>query len=151
MNAHFLVAVDGSPESETALAYAIDVADAMDGSITAVHAVDPSVYEAGGDEPVSGLADADRRLVLESVEEAEERGVAVLDDAAALAANLGLTVETELLYGDPVDRVAEYAEEEGFDAVFVGHRGRSARAERMLGSVATGLVERVTRPVTVVR
>ncbi len=40
-----LVAVDGSQEAESALAYATDIADAMDGSITAVHDVDPTEFD----------------------------------------------------------------------------------------------------------
>jgi len=38
---------DGSEESENAL-YAADIADATDGSITVVHAVDPTAYDEGG-------------------------------------------------------------------------------------------------------
>lgn len=147
----FLVATDGSDAADDALAYAADVGDAMDASITVVHAVDPDVYEYGGTEPVEGLADAEGRLILENVEDAEDRGVEILESAAELAADLGHDVEAELLYGDPVPAVADYAEQEGFDAVFVGHRGRSERTDRMLGSVAKAVVERATVPVTVVR
>jgi nucleotide-binding universal stress UspA family protein len=146
-----LVAVDGSDESNAALDRAIDVADAIDGSITVAYAVDPSVYDLGGAEPVSGLSDADRRLIMESVEDTESRGLDVLDDAAAVAADRGRTVETELLYGDPVRAITGFAESEGFDAIYVGHRGRSDRTERLLGSVAKGIVERTSVTVTVVR
>lgn len=147
----FLVAVDGSQESEDALAYATDIADAMEGSITAVYAVDPSVYEKGGSEPISSLSDADQRLLIQSVKDAEERGLDILDDAARLAKDLGHEVETELLYGDPVKEITDYADETGFDAIFVGHRGRSEWTDRMLGSTAKAIIERATVPVTVVR
>jgi len=146
-----LVAVDGSEESRQALAYATDIADATDGSIVVVHAVDPSAYDQGGTEPVATPADADRRLILESVEDAEARGLDLLDDAAAFARELGWDVETELLYGDPVTAVTDYAEAESVDTVYVGHRGRSERTDRMFGSVAKALVERASVPVTVVR
>ncbi|MFA9517867.1 universal stress protein [Halopenitus sp. H-Gu1] len=146
-----LVAVDGSQEADDALAYATDIADATEGTITVVHTVDPDVYEQGGSQPISGLSDADQRLLLESVEDAEDRGLNVLDDATTLAEELGHDVETELLYGDPVTVITDYAEETDFDTIFVGHRGRSERTDRMLGSVAKALVERATVPVTVVR
>lgn len=146
-----LVAVDGSDESTAALARAIDIADATGGSITVAYAVDPSVYDLGGAEPVSGLSDADRRLIMESVEDTESRGLDLLDDAAAFAADRGQSVETELLYGDPVRAITSFAENEGFDAIYVGHRGRSERTERLMGSVAKGIVERTTLTVTVVR
>jgi len=147
----FIVAVDGSEEGEAALAYATDVADAVDGSITVVYAVDPDIYEEGGSEPVEGIADAQDRLIIQSVEDAEERGLDILDAAASFALELGHSVETELLYGDPVREITDYAEDGGFDGIFIGHRGLSERVERVLGSVAKGVVERATVPVTVVR
>jgi len=145
-----LVAVDGSPGAKRALAYATDVADATDGAVTAVHAVDPDVYEAGGSEPISGRSDAEQRLVVRSVEDAEERGLDVLDDAARAAKERGVEITTDLLYGDPVGEITTYAEEGGFDTVVVGHRGGTARADLLLGSVAKALVERATVPITVV-
>ncbi|MBZ6497055.1 universal stress protein [Natrinema longum] len=146
-----LVAVDGSEESESALAYAADIADATDGSITVVHAVDPTASDEGGSEPITSLSDADARLILESVADAEQRGLDLTEDAAALAEERGHDAAVELLYGNPVAEIADYAESEGFDTIFVGHRGRSERAGLMLGSVAKSLVERATVPVTVVR
>lgn len=146
-----LVAVDGSDAADRALSYAADLARATGGSTTAVHVVDPGVYDVGGDEPVSGLSDADRRLILEDVEKAETRGREILDDAVELAADRGHDVEAELLYGDPVEEITEYAADGGFETVVVGHRGRSERAELLLGSVAKALVERATVPVAVVR
>ncbi len=145
----FLVATDGSDEAENALAYAADIADAVGGSITVAHAVDPAVYDEGGSEPISTLSDADQRLIIENIEATEQRALDVLDRAVDSVD----TVEGdgELLYGDPDVAIADFAESEGFDAIYVGHRGRSARAEQMLGSVAKAIVERATVPVTVVR
>jgi nucleotide-binding universal stress UspA family protein len=146
-----LVAVDGSEEADDALAHAAEMADATGGSITVVHAVDPSIYDTGGSDPITSLSDADRRLVMESVEDAENRGMEVVEEAAALVADRGHDVTTELVYGDPATAIPDYAETAGFDAIFVGHRGRSERAGQMVGSVATAIVERASVPVTVVR
>lgn len=147
----FLVAIDGSDAAENALEYAADVAGAMDADLTVVHAVDPSVYDQGGEEPIASLGDAGDRLVVESVEDAEERGLGLLDAAAAQAEAQGHDVETELLYGDPVQAVSDYAKAEAVDAIFVGHRGRATRTDLMVGSVAKSVVERASVPVTVVR
>ena len=147
-----LVAIDGSEASKNALAYAADIADAMDGSITVVHSVDPTAHDEGGDEPTVSLWDADQRLFLESVEDAEQRGLDLLENVSAFADELGHDdIETELLYGNPVASITDFAEDDGFDAIFVGHRGRSERTDAMVGSVAKSIVERATVPVTVVR
>jgi nucleotide-binding universal stress UspA family protein len=114
-----------------------------------VHAVHPAVYDEGGSEPITTLSDAEQRLILENIENAEQRGVDVLDDA--LDRVEGVDVEGELLYGDPVTEIANFAKAEEFDGIYVGHRGRTGRVERMLGSVAKAIVERATVPVTVVR
>ncbi len=90
-----LVAVDESEESDKALAYATDIADAMESPITAAYAVDPSIYEQGGSQPIASLSDADERLLLESIEDAEDRAFDILDDAVALAEDLGHDIETE--------------------------------------------------------
>lgn len=144
-----LVAIDGSDAAKNALEHAADVAEAMDGSITVVHSVDPAVFEEGGTDPITGLGDVDDRLTIESIDDAEDRALALLESAERHVADRELPLETELLYGNPVASVADYAEE--FDALFVGHQGRSERTDRMLGSVAKSLVERATIPVTVVR
>ena len=145
-----LVAVDGSPESESALAYATDIADATDGSITLVHAVDPDVYDAGGAEPTSPSETRDR-LIVDSVEAAEDRGLEILNEAIEIAAELGRDVSGELLYGEPVRAITDFAEDGGFDTIYLGHRGRSERTVELLGSVAADVVQRATVPVTVVR
>lgn len=147
----FLVAVDGSDEAENALQYASDIAAAVGGSITVVHAVNPAAYDEGGNEPVSTLSEAEQRLIIENIEDAEQRGSNVLDDAFDIIDDVGVDVEGELLYGDPVTEIADFAEAEGFDGIYVGHRGRTGRAELLLGSVAKSIVERATVPVTVVR
>ena len=80
-----------------------------------------------------------------------KRGVDLLEEEVEFAAELGQEVETTLLYGDPVTEIADSAEQEDFDTVFVGHRGRSQRTDLVLGSVGTDVVRRATIPVTVVR
>lgn len=147
----FLVAVDGSTESNRALDHAVTVASAADGHLTVVHSVDPDVYDTGGSEPITDLSDVDRRLVIESVADAEDRGGRLLEEARERASEQGVSVDSELLYGNPVATIPEFAASEGYDGVVVGHRGLSEAHERMLGSVAKGIVERSSVPVTVVR
>lgn len=145
-----LVAVDGSEESNRALEYAADIANATDGSITLIHAVEPDVYDAGGGEPVSASERRDR-LIISSLDAAEKEGQSILDDALELAAELGQDASGELIYGEPVKTITDFAEKDGIETIYVGHRGRSERAVRAMGSVARDVIERASVPVTVVR
>ncbi|WP_436928373.1 universal stress protein [Halosimplex halobium] len=147
----FAVAIDGSAESDRALDHAVEMATAADAELTAVHSVDPDVYDTGGAESPASASEYDDRLIVESVDDAERRGERLLDDAVERAADSGLDIDAELLYGDPVATIPDFATAEGHDGVFVGHRGLSEAQERVLGSVAKGIVERSSLPVTVVR
>ncbi|MFB6122593.1 MAG: universal stress protein [Haloferacaceae archaeon] len=147
----FLVAVDGSRQSEQTIEYAADLAEATGASVTLVYAVDPEVYSEGGSEPISSLSDADQRLVIEDIADTERRAEDVLERGARVAEDCGVEVDTETIYGDPVVSIPSFAADEEYDNLFVGHRGRSERTERLIGSVAKGIVERSSIPVTVVR
>lgn len=145
----YLVAVDGSEQSDAALRHALALATETD-DVAVAHAVDPDVYSRGGSEPLSDLDDASERLLIETVEDAERRGQTILEEATALADDAGVAVEAELLYGDPLEVIHDHAVREGYDHLVVGHRGLSGRAEAVAGSVAKGIVSRASLPVTVV-
>jgi nucleotide-binding universal stress UspA family protein len=149
---NYLVAVDGSSESESALEHALELAGAMEtpASVTVVHSVDPEVESEAGVPADADVTDADRLLVIEGPEDAEDRGQKLLDRAVEFAADRGHEVDAELLYGDPAESIAEFAEAGEFDGLFVGHRGLNERMERLLGSTAKRLVEQSPVPVTVV-
>ena len=142
----FLVAVDGSEQSQRALRYACEMARAAGASVVLAHAVDPSVFQTDG----ADETDRENALVMEGPDDAEERGQEVLDAAVELAREAGFDPDAELLHGDPAVVVAEYAEERDVTGVYVGHRGLSEEYEAMMGSVAKRLVERSAVPVTVV-
>jgi len=147
----FLVAVDGSQHSRRALEYAVELATAADATLTLAYAATPTVSVEGGSDPIAGFDDAEDRLLIEDADETQDRGRRILREARATAEEGGVTVETELLYGDPVDAIPEFVSGHEFDGVFVGHRGLSDRHEGLVGSVAKELVSRSPVPVTVVR
>lgn len=145
-----LVAIDGSDESNRALATAVEIATATDGSITLIHAIQPDIYDAGGGEPVTATERSDR-LIIDSLDSAEEHGQSILDEAIAFANESAVDVSGELRYGRPAQIITDFAEEGDFDAIYLGHRGMSERTIAFLGSVARDVVERASVPVMVVR
>ena len=145
-----LVAIDGSDESNRALAAAMEIAAATEGSITLIHAIEPDIYDAGGVEPVTATERRDR-LIIDSLDSAEERGQSIIDDAIAVANDSAVEISGELRYGRPAQTITEFAEEGNFDTIYLGHRGASERTIEFLGSVARDVVERATVPVMVVK
>lgn len=153
MASQILAAYDGSEESAKAIEYACDICNAMDASITVVHAVQPDIYEAASDEAeaMTNFADEYRREILRTIDAAEEQGQEYLAEAETIIANQDQNGSTELLYGDPVNKILEYVETEDIDTVVVGHQGQSERAHTSIGSVAQALIERAPVPVIVTR
>jgi len=136
----YLVAMDGSTESEEAVAYAAEHAEAFGRLLEIVHVVTPET-ELIGDE-----------IVLQDRATAAEQGTRTLDRAVTVAEDAAdVEVETRLLTGRPADAIAERANSDDVDAVFVGHRGLSSEQEKVVGSVAKTIVSKANTPVTVVR
>lgn len=79
------------------------------------------------------------------------RDTALLEDAAALAAERGVIATTALLRGETVDAIVEYAGSHDADLVVVGSRGHGPLTGALLGSVSLGVLRRAGRPVAIVR
>ncbi len=135
----FIVAVDGSDESDEAVRHAASFAEPLGAEVELVHAITPEIYSEEG------------RTLIEDMSDAEARSETVLSDSAEVAEDAGIDASTKSLYGDAAEEVADYADETDADSVFVGHRGVSTQYEDVVGSVAQELVRKANVPVTVVR
>ncbi len=137
---HVLVPMDDSEQARAALEHALE--ERPDAQITALHVIDPStaVYGEGGIYAYDAL--------IESRREAAE---ALLEDAAAIADEHGVDLETETVVGQAAREVVEYADEHDVDRIFMGSRGRSGASRVLLGSVAENIARRAPVPVTIVR
>ena len=136
-----LIAVDGSPASDVAARYGLELAAEHESRVTfalVVPAVD--VVPAGGFGLTAALphelSDSDRRP---------------LDDALAWAEDAGIHAHARLLRGDPVDELVAFADTIDADLIVVGSRGHGALACARLGSVSRGILREARRPVLVVR
>ncbi|WP_423995106.1 universal stress protein [Halorubrum trapanicum] len=139
----YLVATDGSTESDEAVRYAARQAVAFYETLEIAHVLTPD----------SELVDG--TIVLPGEEAAVEAGQGVLESARSIAEEAvgdeSIDVETQLLTGRPADALTEYANEEPVDAIYVGHRGLSEEREQVVGSVAKSVVDKAEVPVTVIR
>lgn len=117
-----LVAYDGSPAARHALARAADLAG-PGASLDVVHVVP---YQAVGSR-LEPIGDARR-----------SRQLRLLEEAAHLVAERGLTVRTLGRVGDPAVEIVAAAEEIGADVVVTGRRQR--RLPHLRGSVSAKIV-----------
>lgn len=136
-----LIATDGSPSSQQAVRYGLELAVEQSATPVFVHvapAVD--VLATGG----FGLAAA-------VPHELSEHDWRPLDDAAALAAEHGIDCKTAMLRGDAADEIVAHADTIDADLIVAGSRGQGAIPSALLGSVSRGVLNEAGRPVLVMR
>jgi len=137
-----LIATDGSDSAHEALEFGLDLAAEQDAKAFIVHvapAVDVMPYANFG-------------YVAPSVpHEFDEHDRECLQEAAELAAEKGVDVETGLLKGWPADEIVAFADTIDADLIVVGSRGHGAVASALIGSVSRGVLHESRRPVLVVR
>ncbi|MXV64063.1 universal stress protein [Natronorubrum sp. JWXQ-INN-674] len=141
MGDKILLPYDGSGPAKKALEYTIE--KFPDAEITALYVVPvPENYSAAFEESKNRIPEP---------EQATERGRDILDDAAAIADELGHEIDTDVDTGQPDHVIVDRAETDGFDSIVVGSHGREGVSRILLGSVAESVVRRAPTPVIVVR
>jgi ethanolamine permease len=137
-----LCASDGSKASDKAVAYAVELAKRIGGSLTFLTVTTVSSQRAAKtyfwDQTVLDAASAQLDNVLGSAAKAAA--------AAGLAGASCVTVSAS----DIPEAIAAYAQENGFDLIIVGSRSKGAAARLLLGSVANGVASKSKCPVLVV-
>jgi len=137
-----LVAVDGSPTSNKALAAAADLARTQGGRIRIVHSIDELLYLSGFD------ASAEVFSIMRA------DGEKVLKEAARVAAAAGVEAECDLI-DKPGQRLGEVVAHEALswdaDLVVVGTHGRHGMGRVLLGSGAEQIIRSSPVPVLVIR
>ena len=136
-----LVPLDGSDVARGAITAAADLADAVQGDLLLVQVVElhPPMY---GDP--SAYAVIDPTLELD-----EARGH--LESVAAGLRSQGRSVQVTDAVGAAVTSIADIADKRAVDVIAMSTRGSGGLTRLIMGSVATGIVQRATTPVLVVR
>jgi len=142
-----VVAVDGSPDSNAAMRWAVREATMRNVALTLVHAAlpvsfGPQVLEWSGFSPPA-----------EFLQDLDDNSRQVLADAVKIVEDMSgdhrPRMNAELTYGAPVPALVELSTKA--DMVVVGSRGHGALERALLGSVSTGLVHHAHCPVAVIR
>ncbi len=132
-----LVAVDGSQQSNAALAVAVDMAQHYGGSLLLLHAF-PHVSDLLGMPQYEYLLETRSAL-----------GQRVLDSAQARVGGV-VSFETQLIEGPPAPAILRVAAEDRCDLIIIGSRGHGQLAGLLLGSVSSAVTQRAECPVLIV-
>jgi nucleotide-binding universal stress UspA family protein len=145
MDRSIICGVDGSADSQAALAVATDLAARLRLRLIMANVVEPirAPHSAGASLGVGAI-----RQPLQATDLQEEAAQELLGE---LGAALGLEqAEQRVVVGYAAERLADLADEEDAQMIVVGSRGRGAFRAAFLGSVSTSLVGVARCPVLIV-
>jgi nucleotide-binding universal stress UspA family protein len=132
-----LVAVDGSRQSNAALAIAADLAQRYRATLCLLHAF-PHVSDLLGMPQYKHLLEVRSAL-----------GQQVLENTRVQVGH-ALPVETQLIEGPPAPAILRVAVEDGCDIIVMGSRGHGQLAGLLLGSVSSAVAQRAQCAVLIV-
>ena len=136
-----LIAFDGSPLSERALAYAIE--NFPKATLTAIYVINP--IDSIMDVKAGGLP-----IATDWYENAQEHAAKTLTTATELAAAHDIELDTVTEVGRPARAILKYANDHGIDQIVMGSHGREGIDRTFLGSVAETVTRRARIPVTII-
>jgi len=139
-----LVPLDGSNRAERALPHAEGLARSFGARVVLIRVVDPRAAMLGHEGNNTSLHLAEFR---HRAGEAEE----YLESIRQLLAKRSVEVMTRLAYGDVVDSIIAAAREMDVGLIVITSHGRRGMARVFYGSIAAGILQRVDRPLLVIR
>ena len=141
-----LLAVDGSESSKKAADKAAELASALKAELTlttVIRTTSPTI--------TAGEAAVNMEIVKRMEEEREKQGQKILEEAAVILEEKGISPEKELHRGDPADVICNLAEKENYDLVVIANKGRGQIKRFFLGSISDKVVRHISTSVLVVK
>ena len=139
---HIVVGLDGSPGSEAAARWCVEMAPLLDADVVAVGVLRPLFGIVPSVVPGAVPMEYDEATRREFARE--------LDDWCESFESAGIEFRPLLLEGEPADTLMQVADDVDAALIAVGRRGRGGFKELVLGSVPHHLSHHAARPVVVV-
>ncbi|XP_049390992.1 universal stress protein PHOS34 [Solanum stenotomum] len=159
-----IVSVDGSEESMNALNWTLDNiklkphdpdSQESQGSIVILHVQSPPSIAAGlnpGGIPFGGPSDIEVPAFTAAIEAHQKRITqAILDHALEICANKNANVKTQVVIGDPKEKICDAVEEMNADLLVMGSRAFGPIKRMFLGSVSNYCTNHAQCPVIIVK
>jgi nucleotide-binding universal stress UspA family protein len=139
-----LVPLDGSGRAEAILPHVESLAKSLQSRLVLLRVVDPAAFVAG----LEGLpVDVASSLIQEEADEAERYLQARCGELTARK----IDARPSIRYGSVVQAITDAAEAEQADLIAMSSHGRTGLARMFYGSVAAGVLNRVERPLLIIR
>lgn len=139
-----LVPLDGSSRAEAILSHVEEIARQQDSKLVLLRVVDPAASLTG----LEGIPyDVSRDLIKEETDHAE----AYLDTKIGELQAKNINAVKRIRYGEVVKSIIDGAEAENVDLIAIASHGRGGLARLFYGSVAAGVLQRVDRPLLLIR
>jgi nucleotide-binding universal stress UspA family protein len=143
-----LVPLDGSPRAEEILPHVVDLALKYHASVTLLQVVEIKVSADGVEfMPLSDGWELTRRAAEAEAKAAET----YLGGARFRLRAKGLDVRTRIAFGPVVGAIISVAVDEEANLIAMASHGRTGAARVFYGSVASGVLGRVDRPLLIIR
>ncbi len=140
-----VVGTDGSETATEAVKQAVELAQATKASVELVSAYEPVSAQRLREE--STQVPGDLQWLVNPREDVD----ATLKDAAEIAREAGVEVQTFARQGDPADAILDVAEETNADLIIVGKKGMTGARRLLLGSVPNKVSHHAPCSVLIIR
>lgn len=144
MFSRILVAVDGSPFAERALAQAVDLSKRYGSQLLVVHVVLRRFYAVTPSE--AGVL-----ATTVFVKEMESEGKKIVAKSEEFVKAAGVAYECKLVQGVPADEIVRLAQAEKVDLIVLGSRGLTEVRAFLLGSVSDKVTHHAKCPILIVK
>jgi len=139
-----LVPLDGSKRAEAILPHVEEMALGYEAKVIFVRVVEPP--------PVVVVPEGGRRLGHQmEFERREEEAESYLTGIQGEFREKGIEAKTSITFGPVVEEIAKATGREGADLIALASHGRTGLSQVFYGSVAAGVLQRVDRPLLLIR
>lgn len=140
-----LVPLDGSERAEVILSHVVELARKFSAKVILLKAVEEKLVYSG-DLEVSAVIKKDEELARQN-----NTAESYLKGVQEKFEQQNIQVTTRIMRGQPVEVIIEIAKQENADLIAMASHGRSGLGRVFYGSVAAGILQRVDRPLLIIR
>jgi nucleotide-binding universal stress UspA family protein len=144
-----LVPLDGSERAEEILPHVVKLALKFQSTVTLMQVVEIKIGAEGVE--FMPMAGGSVELVVRAVEEDKKLTETYLNKVKLRLQVKGVETKIRVAFGSVIDEVILAARQENVDLIAMASHGRTGAAYVFYGSVATGVLHRIDRPLLIIR